>query len=558
MLESGLNRKKLARGITRLSWVWLLGRAFIRLVRNRKRNRRRVVLSALALVVVPLGASMAMAATDPAIVDTDDGALRGAVASDHRTFSGIPFAAPPVDNLRWQAPQPAVPWSGIRDATRPGSMCAQVGWVDGKAAQIGSEDCLYLNVTTPSRGTGLPVMVWIPGGGFVQGAGDQYDPARLAATGNVVVVTINYRLDALGFLDDPDFGDDPDAGNYGLADQQAALRWVRHNIASFGGDPGNVTVFGQSAGAFSICAHLVAPASRALFDKAIIQSGPCGNSFVTADVARKRGKEVAARLGCATGDVATCLRAKPVNELVGIDGDHVFTSTDRLRDMPWTPVVGTPVLPEQPLQALRDGHAARVPLIQGATRDEMRPFVALDYDVKGTPVTEAEYPNIIRQVFGAKARLVLEKYPPSNYPSPGIALATVLTDAGRKVGACTTLPADTAAAARMPVYAYEFAQDDGLTIGDFPMGAAHSAELPYLFDGSFGSAPLPPTPDRQLLSQRLISYWAQFAKTGDPNNSEAPPWPAYHPGQPLLSIKAGSDGIGLVDLAREHQCPLWS
>lgn len=253
------------------------------------------------------------------------------------------------------------------------------------------------------------------------------------------------------------------------------------------------------------------------------------------------------------------MRAKPVNELVGINGHQVFSSTNRLRDMPWTPVADTPVLPEQPLQALRDGHAARVPLIQGATRDEMRPFVAVNCDVKGTPVTQAQYPDIIREVFGAQAQVVLEKYPLVNYPNASIALATVLTDSGRKVGVCTMLPADTAAAVREPVYAYEFAQDDGLVIGDFPMGAAHAAELPYLFVGSFsGSQPPPPTPDRQILSQRLISYWTQFARTGDPNNADAPQWPAYRPGGPVLSLKAGIDGVGLVDLADAHHCSLWS
>lgn len=551
-------RRRLARIITQLSWAWLLARAFNRFVHNRRRNRRSVVLSVLALAVVSCASCVAAsAAADPAIANTAGGLVRGVVAGDHRTFSGIPFAAPPVGDLRWHPPQPAAPWPGIRDATQSGSMCAQAGQVNGKPAQIGSEDCLYLNVTEPNHAGGLPVMVWIPGGGFVQGSGDQYDPVRLATTGNVVVVTINYRMDALGFLDDPDVSNDPDAGNYGLADQQAALRWVRQNIASFGGDPGNVTIFGQSAGAFSVCAHLAAPDSRSLFEKSIIQSGPCGNSFVTADVARERGKELASQKGCVT-NVAACLRAKPVSELVGTGSNVTFSPTNSLRDMPWTPVAGTPALPEQPLQALRDGHAARVPLIQGSTSDEMRPFVALSYDATGSPVTKEQYPDIVRQVFGARAQLVLGKYPVANYLSPGIALATVLTDAGRKLGTCTTLPADTAAAAREPVYTYEFAQDDGQMIGNFPMGAAHGAELPYLFDGSFnGYQSPPPTPDRQILSQRLISYWTQFARTGNPNNTDAPPWPAYRPGGPTLSIKAGPDGISTTDLASAHHCPLW-
>jgi para-nitrobenzyl esterase len=320
------------------------------------------------------------------------------------------------------------------------------------------------------------------------------------------------------------------------------------------GTPGNVTLFGQSAGAFSICAHLAAPNSRHLFAKAIVQSGPCGSSFVTHDVAQARGRDLAALLGCSPrADIAACLRGKPVSELVSTDDGQAFSSTNKLQDKPWTPVVGTAVLPEQPLRALRTGHAARVPLIQGTTKDEMRPFVALDYDLKGKPVTQAEYPAILARLFGADAAVVLGMYPAADYPSPSIALATVLTDSGRSLGACPVLPADTAASARTPVYAYEFAQDDGQRIGDFPMGAAH--ELPYLFNGWYNSPP--PTAERQVLAQRLIAYWSQFARTGNPNNDNSPPWAAFHPGGSVLSIKAGNDGIGFVNLATEHHCSMW-
>ena len=190
---------------------------------------------------------------------------------------------------------------------------------------IGSEDCLYLNVTTPAQGgEGLPVMVWMHGGGFVSGTGNDYDPSRLAAQG-VVVVTLNYRLGVLGFL----LGnDDPAAGNYGLADQQAALRWVRDNIAAFGGSRDNVTLFGQSAGAFSVCAQLASPQARGLFHKSIIQSGPCTDSFVTADVARDRSVRWAADRGCSTED---CLLAKPVDEIYGYDDAQVSTPLGRVR-----------------------------------------------------------------------------------------------------------------------------------------------------------------------------------------------------------------------------------
>lgn len=496
-------------------------------------------------------------------VHVHDGLLRGSVLADHRVFAGIPYAAPPTGDRRWRAPHPAEPWPGIRDATKPGNPCPQRGngSAGGAASVIGDENCLYLNVTTPAAGdrdARLPVMVWLPGGGFVSGAGSDYDPARLAAQGQVVVVTLNYRLGALGFLLDRDLGADPAAGNFGLADQQAGLRWVRENIGAFGGDPRNVTLFGQSAGAYSVCAQLASPAAQGLFHKAIIQSGPCGNDFVTADVAEQHGARTAAALGCGTTDVAACLRNTPMRNLVGLDAAQVFTATGRLRDMPWTPVAGTPILPEQPLRALRTGSGPTIPLIQGTTREEMRPFVALENDMRGRPVTEATYPAIIDRVFGADAAAVLAEYPPTHYPTAGIALATVLTDWSEKLGACAALPADDAAARLTPVYAYEFTQDDGQRIGGFPLGAPHSAELPYLFDGGFEAPGTAPTgPPRLALARQLITYWSSFARTGNPNTDGSPNWPAYQAGGPVLSLAADRSALRPVDFVAEHHCAFW-
>jgi para-nitrobenzyl esterase len=437
-----------------------------------------------------------------------------------------------------------------------------LGGSDGSLV-IGSEDCLYLNVTTPALddGRGLPVMVWFPGGGFVSGAGSDYDPARLAVQGRVVVVTVNYRLGALGFLDHPALAStDLAAGNYGIADQQAALRWVGGNIARFGGDRGNVTLFGQSAGAFSICAQLASPPANRLFQKAIVQSGPCGNAMVTRSVAQSRGAAVARDLGCSvSASPAACLRGIPATRLVGIGGDRVFTAAARIADLPWLPVAGTPLLPYQPLDALQRGRAARVPLLQGNTRDEMRPFVAVDYDVQGHPVTADRYPTILAQVFGADTAAVLARYPLSAYPSPSIALATALTDWGRKLGACPVLPADRAASARVPVYAYEFAEDSGQMFGGLPMGAAHAAELPYLFDGPFDGPGTPArSPQQQQLSRQMIAYWSSFAATGNPNAAGLPRWPVYRGDGRVLSLAAGPTGITPTDFSRAHRCEFWS
>jgi carboxylesterase type B len=484
--------------------------------------------------------------------------VRGVSYADHRVFSGIPYAAPPVGRLRWQPPQPVRPWQGVREATSPGPVCPQFA-ADGTIT--GSEDCLYLNVTTPlpDTGTRLPVMVWIPGGRFLQGAGSDYDPSRLATQGHVIVVTLNYRLGALGFLALRQLAArSADSGNYGLADQQAALRWVRDNIAAFGGNPREVTAFGQSAGGYSVCAHLAAPGSRGLFTRAIVQSAPCGNSFVTVRSAQARGLRAAAALGCSQpATMLACLRGKPAASLVSLGAADAF-ATAPLRGLPWLPVVDTPVLPVQPLTALRSGTAARVPLLQGSTRDEMRPFVALQFAPPGEKVTAHSYRVIISQVFGRRAAAVLARYPANRYPAPGIALATVLTDWGHMLGACPVLPADDAAASHDPVYAYEWAEDSGQELAGLPLGAPHGGELPYLFDGTFAQQPPLSDPAQLKLSRQLISYWTQFARTGNPNAPGLPSWPGYHANGPVQSLASGRGGIGAVDFPGSHQCSFWN
>ncbi|MGB3480582.1 MAG: carboxylesterase family protein, partial [Mycobacterium sp.] len=210
------------------------------------------------------------ATLDSGEVHTGAGAVRGLVAPDHVLFQGIPYAAPPVGELRWRPPAPVQAWDGLRDATKPGVRCVQGNMLDPDYGLAVGEDCLTLNVWAPTGAAGLPVMVWIHGGAFVNGSSDLYRAQLLAARGQIVVVTINYRLGALGFLAHPAFGPPADVGNYGLADQQAALRWVQENIGAFGGDPQKVTVAGQSAGGMSVCDHLAAPGSAGLFRAAII------------------------------------------------------------------------------------------------------------------------------------------------------------------------------------------------------------------------------------------------------------------------------------------------
>lgn len=506
------------------------------------------VLSA-AVVLLGMLATPVTAAEAP-VVRTTDGLVRGGVTGDHRVFQGIPFARPPVGALRLRAPRPAEPWRGVRDATTPGPGCAQVySYPPGSPPTFsGSEDCLYLNIHVPREARGpLPVMVFLHGGGFTTGSGSAYDPRRVTRTGGVIVVTLNYRLGALGFLRHPSLHD-PFAGNFGIADQQAALRWVRHNIAAFGGDAHNVTLWGESAGGFSVCAQLSSPLARGLFDKAIAQSAPCANDFVTRREADRRGHTAVTDLGCGRArDVAACLRDVPVRDIVQLWSDRLLVFRD-VADAPWFPVAGTAPIPLQPLPAMRLGLANDVPRIQGATRDEMRYHVALKYDGLGNPVTAKGYPQAVREMFGRDTRHVLGEYPRTDFDTPSIALATALTDEGRMVGTCAQMRYDDAT--RAPLYTYEFAEPSGEMVNGFPLGAAHGADVPYFFDSYWQKAPEPLRGAKKELADTMIRYWTNFARTGHPGNGWAP-----HRDGNALSLAV--DRITPENVAREHKCRFW-
>lgn len=547
-----------------------------------------LVLLAALLGLVAVGGPAGSSGADPgppdrgsggpgAVVRTDLGLVRGRVAEDHVTYSGIPYAAPPVGERRWAPPSRPRPWSGVRDATAPGSPCPQLGsGEDGSPVVVGEEDCLYVNVTAPRRagrsggdgGRGrLPVMVWVHGGGSTSGAGSEFDGARLATGGDVVVVTLNYRLGALGFLSSPALdGRGRTSGNHGIEDQRAALRWVQRNVASFGGDPGNVTLFGQSSGARTVCAHLASPGSQGLYAKAITQSGACATALVTKDVADERGERAAAALGCTAPDpgaVAACLRSRPVADLLRLFRDARPPVTGEYRDQPWQPVVGTPVLPRQPIEALERGAAADVPLLVGANRDEMRPFVGFEWDAVGNPLTVEGYEAQIADAFGADAEAVLAEYPAAAYPSPALALATVLSDWGGSIGTCPVLRTAEVAARHGRVFAYELAEESPEVYQGFPLGAYHGWDLPFLWDLSLANGGYPPLDEgERALSDRMIGWWTAFAHGGDPNGDSdggGAEWPRFRPGDgTVLSLAAGPGGVAPVDFAAAHHCEFWS
>ncbi|RKN48518.1 carboxylesterase/lipase family protein [Micromonospora endolithica] len=480
---------------------------------------------AVAGLLVPAAASVppanADARPDPAVVRTTAGQVRGVLDAEVRSFQGIPYAAPPIDDLRWASPQPVRSWKDVRDATAPGAACPQAesGYPIGVPSTV--EDCLYLNVTAPRRpARDLPVIVWIHGGSMMVGSGDSYRPNPLVAAG-AVVVSLNYRLGVMAFLTDAAL-DGPAArhgsGSLALEDQQAALRWVRTNIGGFGGDPDNVTVMGQSGGGYAVCDHLASPVSAGLFDRAVVQSAPCatGGSRTRA-AAETESAGVIAAVGCATAaDVATCLRATEVTTL--LDAYEATAGEPR-------PVSGTALLPLPPGEALRTGRFNRVPVLLGVNHDEENGRIGgAELAPGGAPMRDEAYAPAIRAEFGADAPAVLRRYPLAGDVSAGEAFATVLTDA---LWSVPTLDTARMLSRWTPTHLYEFTAEDtpwyvGYPRPSFPMRANHMSELAYLFDMAIFEELTPAQLDLRL---RLASTWVRFARTAEPARPDA--WPAF-------------------------------
>jgi para-nitrobenzyl esterase len=540
----------------------------------------RLGAAAIALGALVAGALTATASAAPAapaasrspgaglVVATAGGTLRGTTAGRTDEFLGIPYAAPPVGPLRWQAPQPAAPWTGIRDATAFGPHCPQPPSGFGVAST--SENCLYLNVYTPAGARvgarDLPVMVWIHGGAFIAGESDDYNPAGLVRHG-VIVVTINYRLGALGFLADAALAGRPggSSGNYGLMDQQAALRWVQANIRQFGGNPRDVTLSGESSGGLSVLSQLVSPGARGLFSRAIVESGTYDLTQATLATAETAGQAFAAKVGCASqttasqttasqttaSQTATCLRALPVSTIVD---NEDFAG--------YQPDIDGTVLTQSIGPALASGQFNRVPVINGTNRDEWRLFVAQQQLDGAPPVTAANYQASIEGLLGVSATAataIAAEYPLSAYSSPPVALGAVGTD---EIFACPALTVDESLSKYVPTYAYEFndrnAPERYLAPVGFPYGAAHESEVQYLF--SLANTPFPGvlTGSQQQLAAAMKQYWTDLAKTGSPNSLAEPWWPRFdRTSQQLLSLVPPRPGVE-TGFAAEHHCAFWA
>ena len=514
---------------------------------------RRAIWIVAAAALVAFGASGARAASpiqQGTLIHLADGDVQGLVGGQAREFLGIPFAAPPVGALRWRPPAPAIPWPGVRPATAFGPACPQLASLQAPASNV--EDCLFLNVFTPDPAPSRPrsVMVWFHGGSNQVGsAGDAvpvpgipghfYDAQVLAQERNVVVVTVNYRLNAFGFLAHAALaGEDPQrpyAGNQGLLDQQAALRWVQANIAAFGGNPKRVTIFGESAGSWDVCYHMVSPGSRGLFRRAIGESGGCTPHQPTAAQGAANAEALAAAVGCGGApDELACMRQVSADTLLANLGSGDFG-----------PVVDGGVLPDQPRTLFDSGQFAKVPYLLGSNSDEGTLFFI------GVPpvTTEAEYQAALQTRYGSLASQVEALYPAASFASPQAALVRAYGD---EVLVCSTYDtARRASAGGARTYLYNFSRVIPIPILQaLGLGAFHGAEIAYVF----GSV-TPPTADDATLAQTMRGYWSRFAEHGNPNGHGAVRWPRY---------RRASDQRLDLDVQptvltgfRRHECDFW-
>jgi len=456
------------------------------------------------------------------LIAISEGNIQGKVVGNTREFLGIPYAKPPIGDLRFAPPQPAAPWSDTRDTTDFGAMCPQnAGLVQMLAGAMNSkidEDCLSLNVYTPNAPPAgpLPVMVFLYGGGFMIGAGSQYDGQKLSEAGPVVLVTLNYRLGALGFLSLPELdAKRPGApsGNDAIRDQQLALRWVKDNIAAFGGDPSNVTVFGESAGALSTCIHLVAPGSRDLAQRLIMESGVCvGDSpFIgTKAGSTVRGTQMAGDLCSGESDVLACLRAKRASDIIGWGGAS-----------PWLPSVegeAGGVLPDTAEHLIASGNYNKAPFIVGTNKNEVGLFKLIG--IVKTMNTVADLEQAIDQSLpgdAAAATSVKAQYVPPSDAEADDANVRMLTDIAFRCPSRTLARTIGDKGSKAYLYSYEEGK------------AYHSLELTYVFGMVMGglSSLIGDGPPSDVLLRAVPRYWTHFARSADPNGDGNPQWPMY-------------------------------
>jgi para-nitrobenzyl esterase len=511
---------------------------------------------------------------DGPVIRTDDGPVRGFMHNGVYVFLGIPYAAAPVGDLRWMPPQPARSWERPLNATHFRSTCAQVTELGAFAGPSStSEDCLYLNIFTSAASRNhrdlKPVLVWIHGGGNVDGESNDYNASKLATGGPdgtpAVVVTINYRLGIFGFFSNSIINAEGHPwGNYGILDQQAALRWVRANITAFGGDPNKVTLGGQSAGARDTTANLLSPLSKGLFQRAILQSYP-EISWVTAAQMLPRGDAFAAAAGCSD---AACLRSLSTARILQLQGTPNANGPYAQQVFP----DGT-IVPLQPGDAWKTGQFQHMPIMAGFVHDEGNFGLSITEYFSGPPQAALT----AEQYMAGNPPNVLAEYPLSGYGNnPQLAQDRVSTDPI----ACTTLQVGKLLAPQVPTYLYEFTYQNApyyfpqmpnaaSSTGHFQPLAAHTIDIQFLFPGYHGGnlgVNLDQTTGqpRELegkeinLSDQLVAAWTNFAATGNPNGSDDTPWPKATTGSPtFLSENIPLSTLTAAEFSTNHHCAFW-
>ncbi len=499
----------------------------------------------------------------PLEVKTYHGVVAGSWADaqqDIRAFRGVPYARPPVGELRWRPPQAPLSWTGVRPAIESAPACWQAThsenfvWARGDFAR--SEDCLYLNIWGHRNAEKQPVMVWFHGGAHTSGMGHEaiFDGSELARRG-VVLVTLNYRLGALGFLAHPALAAESShnsSGNYGLLDKLAALNWVRDNISQFGGDPNNITIFGQSAGSQSVCALMASPLAQGLFHKAIGQSAACVAPLAPKDAnGYQRGQALADALGAKTPDSLRQVTPAALIEAANTSG---WVSQSRITVDGW-------VLPEQPGNIYTAGRQANVPLLLGFMANEGHELLPMNADLSA----EALRNYAVQVSNAAMADELLSLYSAQVKQSPGMAQREIMTDLIMAYGMHSWARAQQKLGA--PVYHYYFAHtppafrlywpenpDLHLPGGPRSAGAYHSGDLAYVF-GNTHHVGLDWHQEDHNLSAIITQYWSNFAKTGDPNANGLPNWPLYDPEQQKTMVLEPQPQVS--NGARRAQIALW-